>query len=143
MEVEVNLILNAHLNENSETIDEQIPKPTTTTARRYYTTSESFPGTTRIETRSQRARLPKTSSRSMFEEFSSRQIAGRGTGASFSTGTLDINLGRGRPTRGTVPPPVLFRPTASFDPSTYYPRPPSLCSITYMHMHQMHQQLLH
>jgi E3 ubiquitin-protein ligase TRIP12 len=114
----------AHLNENSETIDEQLPKPTTTTARRYYTTSESFSATTRIETRSQRARLPKTSSRSMFDEFSSRQIAGRGTGASFSTGTLDINLGRGRPTRGTVPPPVLFRPTASFDPSTYYPRPP-------------------
>jgi E3 ubiquitin-protein ligase TRIP12 len=111
----------AHLNENSETIDEQLPK---TTARRYYTTSESYPATTRIETRSQRGRLPKTSTRSMFEEFSSRSIAGRSTGASFSSGTLDINLGRGRPTRGTVPPPVLFRPTASFDPSTYYPRPP-------------------
>ena len=58
--------------------------------------------TTRIETRSQRARLPKTSARSMFEEFSSRSIAARGTGASFSSETLDISLGRGRPTRGTT-----------------------------------------
>ena len=116
----------AHLNENSlsqmESLDEQLPKSTTT--RRYYTTSESHPTTTRIETRSQRARLPKTSTRSMFEEFSSRAIAGRGTGASFSTGSLDISLGRGRPTRGSVAPPVLFRPTSTFDPSTYYPRPP-------------------
>jgi E3 ubiquitin-protein ligase TRIP12 len=116
-----------HLNDNTlsqiESLDDQLPKPTTT--RRYYTTSESHPVTTRIETRSQRARLPKTSTRSMFEEFSSRSIAGRGTtGASFSTGTLDINLGRSRPTRGNITPSVLFRPTSSFDPSTYYPRPP-------------------
>jgi hypothetical protein len=119
----------AHLNDNPlsqiESSDDQIPKATTTTTtRRYYTTSESHPATTRIETRSQRARLPKTSTRSMFEEFSSRSIAGRSTGASFSTGTLDIGLGRGRPTRGHVAPPVLFRPTSTFDPSTYYPRPP-------------------
>jgi E3 ubiquitin-protein ligase TRIP12 len=121
----------AHLNENSESVEEQqihpLPK---TNARRYYTTSESYPSTTRIETRSQRARLPnssrlKTSTRSMFEDMSSRPIAARTAGASFSTGTLDISLGRGRPTRGTVPPPVVFRPTSSFDPSTYYPRPPS------------------
>jgi E3 ubiquitin-protein ligase TRIP12 len=115
-----------HLNENSlsqiESLDEQLPK--TTTTRRYYTTSESHPATTRIETRSQRARLPKTSARSMFEEFSSRPIAARGTGASFSAETLDIGLGRGRPTRGTINPSALFRPTSSFDPSTYYPRPP-------------------
>ncbi|UJR08940.1 hypothetical protein I4U23_013192 [Adineta vaga] len=134
----------AHLNEHSssqiEPIEEQIPKTTTTaaaaattttTARRYYTTSESYPTTTRIETRSQRARLPKTSTRSMFEDFSSRSLVGRETGASFSTGSLDINLGRGRPTRGgasttasVLPPPVLFRPTSSFDSSTYYPRTP-------------------
>ncbi|CAF1314917.1 unnamed protein product [Adineta steineri] len=127
----------AHLNENSssqiESLDEPLPKTTTTTTttttnpRRYYTTSESYPSTTRIETRSQRARLPKTSTRSMFEEFSSRSIAGRSTGASFSTGSLDINLGRGRSTRGAsnnIVPPVLFRPTSTFDPSTYYSRPP-------------------
>jgi E3 ubiquitin-protein ligase TRIP12 len=118
-----------HLNDTSlsqiESLDDQLPKTTTTTttARRYYTTSESHP-TTRIETRSQRARIPKTSTRSMFEEFSSRSIAGRGTVASFSTGSLDIGLGRGRPTRGNITPSVLFRPTSSFDPSTYYPRPP-------------------
>jgi E3 ubiquitin-protein ligase TRIP12 len=116
----------AHMNDNTlspmESTDDPVPKPTTT--RRYYTTSESHATTTRIETRSQRARLPKTSSRSMFEDFSSRPIAGRGTGASFSTGTLDIGLGRARPTRGHIAPPVLFRPTSSFDPSTYYPRPP-------------------
>jgi E3 ubiquitin-protein ligase TRIP12 len=115
----------AHLNENSlspmESFDEQLSK---TNTRRYYTTSESHPTTTRIETRSQRARLPKTSTRSMFEEFSSKSIAGRGTGASFSTGSLDISLGRGRSTRGSIAPPVLFRPTSTFDPSTYYPRPP-------------------
>ena len=117
-----------HMSENpvapTESVDEPVPK--TTTARRYYTTSESHPATTRVETRSQRARLPKTSTRSMFEDFSSRPIAGRGSGASFSSGTLDIGLGlgRARPARGHIAPPVLFRPTSSFDPSTYYPRPP-------------------
>jgi E3 ubiquitin-protein ligase TRIP12 len=118
-----------HMNDNTsspgESTDDNISKATTTTtARRHHTTSESHATTTRVETRSQRARLPKTTSRSMFEEFSSRTIAGRGTGASFSTGTLDVSLGRGRPTRGHIAPPVLFRPTSSFDPSTYYPRPP-------------------
>ena len=115
----------AHLNEQpftqSDAIDEQQPKPS---ARRYYTTAESYPATTRVETRSQRARLPKTSARSMFEDFSSRSLIGREAAASFSTGSLDIHLGRGRPVRGAVPPPVLFRPAPSFDPSTYYPRPP-------------------
>lgn len=115
----------AHLNEpsfsQSDAVDEQQPKPS---ARRYYTTSESYPATTRVETRSQRARLPKTSSRSMFEDFSSRSLLGREATASFSTGSLDVHLGRGRPVRGAVPPPVLFRPAPSFDPSTYYPRPP-------------------
>ena len=98
-------------------------------SRRYYTTSESYPASTRIETRSQRARLPhssrlKPSTRSMFDEMTSRPIVGRGTGASFSTGTLDTNLGRARPSRGTPVPPVMFRPTSTFDPSAYYPRPP-------------------
>lgn len=106
-----------------ESVDDPLPK--TSTTRRYYTTSESYTATTRIETRSQRARLPKTSSRSTFEEFSSRPIAGRGAGASFSTGTLDMGVARGRPTRGHATPPVLFRPTSSYDPSTYYPRPPT------------------
>ncbi|CAF3579298.1 unnamed protein product [Rotaria socialis] len=116
----------AHLNDNSslsqvESIDEQLRKAN---PRRCYTTTETH-ATTRIETRSQRGRLPKTSARSMFEEFSSRPIANRTAGASFSTGTLDINFGRGRPTRGHVASPAaLFRPTSSFDPSTYYPRPP-------------------
>ncbi|CAF3649962.1 unnamed protein product [Rotaria sp. Silwood1] len=119
-----------HLNDNNstlqiESLDEQLRK---TNTRRYYTTattSEIHPST-RIETRSQRARLPKTSTRTMFEEFSSstRPILNRTTGASFSTGTLDINFGRGRPTRGHIGSPVLFRPTSNFDPSTYYPRPP-------------------
>ncbi|CAF1012039.1 unnamed protein product [Adineta ricciae] len=140
----------AHLNEHPaphiEAVDEQIPKPTTTAAiatatttataaaaRRYYTTSESYPVTARVETRSQRTRLPKTSTRSMFEEFSSRPLVGRETGASFSTGSLDINLGRGRPARGVLPPPVLFRPTSSFDPSTYYPRPPVYVPPSYVY----------
>ncbi|CAF4551202.1 unnamed protein product, partial [Rotaria sp. Silwood2] len=114
-----------HLNDNNssshiESLDEQLRK---TNTRRYYTTTEINPST-RIETRSQRARVPKTSTRSMFEEFSSRPILNRATGASFSTGTLDIGLGRGRPTRGHVASPTLFRPTSNFDPSTYYPRPP-------------------
>ncbi|CAF3116374.1 unnamed protein product [Rotaria sp. Silwood2] len=114
-----------HLNDNNssshiESLDEQLRK---TNTRRYYTTTEIHPST-RIETRSQRARVPKTSTRSMFEEFSSRPILNRATGASFSTGTLDIGLGRGRPTRGHVASPTLFRPTSNFDPSTYYPRPP-------------------
>ena len=108
------------------------PLPRTSSTRRHHTTSESHPSTTRIETRSQRARLPKTSSRSMFEDFSSRPIVGRGTGASFSTGTLDMGLGRGRPPRGhTAAPPALFRPASSFDPSVYYPRPPTYVPSPY------------
>ena len=115
-----------------ESVDDPVPKTSTTsTTRRHYTTSESYPSTTRIETRSQRARQPKTSSRSMFEDFSSRPTVGRGTGALFSTGTLDAGFGRGRPPRGHATPPVLFRPASSFDPSTYYPRPPTYVPSPY------------
>ncbi|CAF1083349.1 unnamed protein product [Rotaria sordida] len=116
-----------HLNDNNsltqiESLDEQLRK---TNARRCYTTTTDIHPSTRIETRSQRARQPKTSTRSMFEEFSSRSISNRTTGASFSTGTLDISLNRNRSTRNHhIPSPVLFRPTSNFDPSTYYPRPP-------------------
>lgn len=112
-----------------ESVDEPVPR--TSSTRRHHTTSESHSSTTRIETRSQRARLPKTSSRSMFEDFSSRPMVGRGTGASFSTGTLDMGLGRGRPPRGHAAPPALFRPASSFDPSVYYPRPPTYVPSPY------------
>ena len=114
----------AHLSESPSTPDEQPPK---NPPRRHYTTSESHPPSTRVETRSQRARLPnssrlKISTRSMFDETSSRPAVGRGAGASFSTGTLDANHPRTRPTRGSAS--AVFRPASTFDPSGYYPRPP-------------------
>ena len=112
-----------HMSDNSllpvESIDEQLRK---THTRRYYTTAESHPAT-RIETRSQRARLPKATVRSMFEEFSSRPVSNRATGASVSTGTLDMSLGRVRPIRGTVVPSVFFRSTSNVDPIASYSRP--------------------
>ena len=87
----------------------ELDLPSTTT-RRANPTFES-----RVETRSQRAKLPKTSSQSVFEEFSSRSSANRGR------------------SRVSVP----FRPTSTssssssssaFDPSNFYPRSPPVAT---------------
>jgi len=92
---------------------QSFPYRGTTSSRRYQT--ESNP--TKIETRSQRARIPPTSStsriksstRSMFDEMTS----------STPPDTSSIPVGRSRPTRGGTTS-GFFRPP-TFDSSTYYP----------------------